>query len=463
MTEEKFAYENFDREFKEIYVSDIKKSVLAFANTEGGVLYIGINDNGEVVGVDNADAVMQQLANSLKDSIAPDAMPFISIKAIPKDDKIIIAVMVEEGSNKPYYLREKGLKPSGVYIRRGSSNQPLSEEGIRRMLIDNQGDSFELKRSMQQELTFQVLTKHFSEKNLPLQQAQMRTLKLIGNDGLYTNLALLLSEQCEHTIKVAIFQGTSKIVFRDRSEFSGSLLQQLYDVYGYIDKYNKTKATFNGLERIDTRDYPEEAVREVLLNCLVHREYSFSGSTLINVYDDRMEFVSLGGLAPGLKMETIFIGISQTRNPALAAVFYRLGLIESYGTGIEKICQSYCSSGKKPEFTAVYGGFKVVLPNRNEEQRSQLPMVKEEREPFGKKPQVMLSDEEKVFEFIKKEGYVTRKQVEELLHSKTTKAFNILRKLCDEEMILPIGKGRGRMYMDAYRSFRLEEISSKLE
>ncbi|MGN1399866.1 MAG: RNA-binding domain-containing protein [Erysipelotrichaceae bacterium] len=446
MMKERYEYENFDREFKEIYVNDIKKSVLAFANTEGGVLYIGIADNGEIVGVENTDAVMQQLANSLKDSIAPDVMSFISIKAMQKDDKNIIAVMVEEGSSKPYYLREKGLKPSGVYVRRGSSNQLLSEEGIRKMLIDNQGDSFELKRSIQQELTFHVLKKHFSEKNLPLQQAQMRTLKLIGNDGLYTNLALLLSEQCEHSIKVAVFQGASKSVFRDRKEFTGSLLEQLYEVYAFLDKYNKTKATFKGLDRIDTKDYPEEAVREALLNCLIHRDYSFSGSTLINIYDDRMEFISLGGLAPGLKMETIFIGISQTRNPALAAIFYRLRLIESYGTGIEKICQSYYGSGKKPEFTAVYGGFKVVLPNRNEELRNQFLMAKEEREPYGKKYPVILSDEEKVFEFIKREGYVTRKQVEELLQSKTTKAFNVLQKLCEQGKIEAIGVGKSRKY-----------------
>lgn len=314
------------------------------------------------------------------------------------------------------------------------------------MLIGNKRDRFELKHSTQQNLTFNVLTKYFAEKNLPLQRAQMRTLNLLGNDGLYTNLALLLSEQCEHTIKVAVFQGTNKSVFRDRREFSGSLLQQFYEVSAFLDQYNKTKATINGLDRIDTRDYPVQAVREVLLNCLMHREYSFSGSTLINVYDDRIEFVSLGGLLPYLSVEAVLAGIAQNRNPYLASVFYRLRLAENYGTGIAKIRQSYYSSGKEPEFMAVYGGFKVTLPNRNEEQRSKVPMVKEERKPFGKQQQVLLADEDKVLRLARTLGYVTRKQVEDLLQAKTTKAYNVLQKLCEQGKVEPIGIGKSRKY-----------------
>lgn len=441
MTQENFTYENIDREFKELYVTDIKKTVVAFANTEGGILYIGINDAGEVVGLENIDDVMQQVANTLKDSIAPDIMPFVKIRAVEKKERQIIEVLVQNGTSRPYYIREKGLKPSGVYVRQGSSNQPLSDEGIRRMLVDSTGKSYEAMRSMQQELTFTVLEKHFANHHLLLQEAQMRTLKLIGEDGLYTNLALLLSEQCEHTLKVAVFQGTTRAVFRDRREFTGSLLQQLYDAYAFIDNYNKTKATFQGLERIDTKDYPQEAVREVLLNCLIHRDYSFSGSTLVNIYDDRIEFISLGGLVPGLKMETIFIGVSQSRNPALAAVFYRLRLIESFGTGIEKIQQSYQEFSRKPEFIAVYGGFKVILPNVNEEQAKKL-CVCEEQADYG-----FIDEKARVMQLFAYQGYITRKQVEEALQVKTTKAYNLLQELCDEEKIFPVGLGRSRKYV----------------
>jgi len=441
MTKETFAYENIDKEFKELYVSDIKKTVVAFANTEGGILYIGINDAGEVVGLQNVDDVMQQTANTLKDSIAPDVMPFVKIRAVTKEGKEIIEVAVQNGTSRPYYIREKGLKPSGVYIRQGSSNQQLSDEGIRRMLIEVNGKSYESMRSMQQELTFTALRKHFRQRELKLDEAQLRTLKLIGDDGLYTNLALLLSEQCEHSLKVAVFQGSTRAVFRDRREFTGSLLQQLYDAYAFIDNYNKTKATFHGLERVDTQDYPPEAVREVLLNCLVHRDYSFSGSTLVNIYDDRIEFISLGGLVTGLKMETIFIGVSQTRNPALAAVFYRLRLIESFGTGIEKIQQSYLGAEARPEFIAVYGGFKVVLPNVNEVQAKELG-ISETQECYG-----FADEKDKVMQLAAMQGYVTRKQVEDALQVKTTKAYMLLQELCDAGRLTAIGAGRSRKYI----------------
>lgn len=156
---------------------------------------------------------MQQTANTLKDSIAPDVMPFVKIRAVTKEGKQIIKVAVQNGTSRPYYIREKGLKPSGVYIRQGSSNQQLSDEGIRRMLIEVNGKSYESMRSMQQELTFTALRKHFRQRELKLDEAQLRTLKLIGDDGLYTNLALLLSEQCEHSLKVAVFRAARERFF----------------------------------------------------------------------------------------------------------------------------------------------------------------------------------------------------------------------------------------------------------
>ena len=139
------------------------------------------------------------------------------------------------------------------------------------------------------------------------------------------------------TIKGAVFQGKDQTVFKDRREFSGALMKQMNDVYDYIDFHNQTHATIEKLLRIDIRDYPEIAVREALLNLLVHRDYAFSASALISIYEDRMEFISIGGLMPGFELEDVMAGISICRNPDLANVFYWLHLIEAYGTGISKI------------------------------------------------------------------------------------------------------------------------------
>lgn len=439
-------FENQNVEFKQEYVQDIRKEVMAFINAEGGTVLVGVRKDGVVLGLDNPDEVMLQAANSLKDSLVPDVMPFVSIRTLELEGKDVVEIEVSTGTNRPYYLREKGLRAGGVYVRKGSSSQPMTDEGIREMILQTSGESFEATRSMNQELSFHTMTFEMARRSIEFGNAQMRTLKLIGEDGLYTNLAYLLSDQCQTSTKVALFQGTDKAVFRDRKEFTGSVLKQLEDAYQFIDLSNRTKATFSGLERIDTRDYPEEAVREALLNCIVHRDYSFSGSTLINIYDDRMEYVSLGGLVPGLELQSIFLGVSQSRNPNLAAVFYRMHLIESYGTGIGKIQRVYADSLVKPEFETAKGVFRVTLPNRNYD--GETPIQKERAQAQTADVQMVLRKQKQmIFEYAKEKGQVTRKEVEDLLDIGSTKAFRLLRELCEENRMEQSGTGKLSKYL----------------
>lgn len=435
-------FENQNIEFKQEYVPDIRKEVMGFANAEGGTVYVGIRKDGKVLGVEDPDGVMLQIVNSLKDALAPDIMPFVRVNSVEIEGKQVVEINVTTGTNRPYYLREKGLKPSGVYVRKGSSTQPMTEEGIREMILQNSGRSFELCRSMNQELTFHTLQAEMQKRLIELGTSQMRTLKLIGEDGLYTNLALLLSDQCETTTKVALFQGTDKEVFRDRKEFTGSILKQLEEVYQFINLLNKTKATFSGLDRTDMRDYPEEAVRESLLNSIVHRDYSFSGSNLVNIYENRMEFVSLGGLVSGLELKSIFLGVSQSRNPNLAAVFYRMRLIESYGTGIGKIERAYKTYQFQPEFETAKGVFRVTLPNRNEKQE------REERAKDHVDTMVSLNEQKSlIVQYAKENGSVTRKEVEDLIGAGTTKSFRLLKELCEAGKLEQKGKGKLSTYV----------------
>ena len=329
--------------------------------------------------------------------------------------------------------------------RKGSSSQPMTDEGIREMIIENSGKFFESSRSFNQNLTFDMLAREMQIRNIEFNSPQKRTLKLIGEDGLYTNLAYLLSEQCETTTKVALFQGTDKAVFRDRKEFTGSVLKQVNDTFQYINLNNKTKATFSGLNRVDTRDYPEEAVREALLNSIVHRDYFFSGSNLINIYDDRMEFVSLGGLVPGLELDSIFLGVSQSRNPNLAAVFYRMRLIESYGTGIGKIQRMYNSVEKKPKFETAKGVFRVTLPNYNE--HAVVQKVAQWQVDLPNVQMLLEKQKEMIVAYALENGQVTRKEVEDLLEVGSTKAFRLLKELCDAGKLKAEGKGKLSRYV----------------
>ena len=215
---------------------------------------------------------MTRLSNVARDAILPDVMPFIQIRAVEMEGRQVVKATVAVGTERPYYLAKEGLKPKGVYVRRGSACIPLNETGIREMIVETYGKSYEEHRSLEQDLTFQTLQEEMGARNLEFGDAQMKTLKLVGSDGLYTNLALLLSDQCPRTIKAVVYQGDDVAVFRERREFGGSLLKQLNEAYQFLDFYNKTEARFEGLRRLDRRDYPEDAVREALLNCIVHRD-----------------------------------------------------------------------------------------------------------------------------------------------------------------------------------------------
>lgn len=267
--------------------------------------------------------------------------------------------------------------------------------------------------------------------------AQMKTLGIVTQDGVYTNLGLLLSDQCVHTIKAAVFQGTKQNEFKDRKEFSGSLFQQMDEVYDFIDFRNQTHSTFDKLYRIDRRDYPETAVREALLNLLVHREYSFSASTFISIYTDRIEFTSIGGLVNGVSLKDITMGISVCRNTKLANVFYRLELIEAYGTGIIKIMDAYEGTGITPQIETSDNAFKIILPNLNASPEPAKPeQVNLEKD----------TPEGKVIVLTKERGFVTRKEVEILLGIGQSSCGRLLKKMTENGQIVQEGKGKNTHY-----------------
>lgn len=423
--------ENFNTELKEILTSELKKEVVAFANTCDGTIYIGINDKGEIIGVENSDDVMERAGASIRNAIKPDVTMYVSLNVERIENKNVVVIRVQRGSSRPYYIGEKGLKPSGVYIRQGNSSIPASEEYIRQMIKETDGDSFEKLRSLNQDLTFEYANTIFEKMNIEFGDSQKKTLGIIGNDNLYTNLGLLLSDQCVHTLKIALFEGRDKVLFKDRKEFKGSILKQITEAFEYIDLVNKTEATFEGLLRRDERDYPVEAIREALLNAIVHREYSFGGSSLINIYEDRMEILSLGSIVSGISLEAIMLGISQSRNEKLANVFYRLHLIEAYGTGIQKIMKSYKKYDISPIFRTETGAFLVVLPNIHyKDKKTSIDLDK---------------NQEKILKILKNE-LKSRKEIEANLNLGQSRVISLLREMIELNLIEKIGKGKNIKY-----------------
>lgn len=431
--------ENENVELKAIVTEDVRKEIIAFANTNGGKLFLGVADDGQIVGMEDPDGSALQISNMVRDAIRPDLSMFLHYSTLEVEGKKIVEVVVQRGTERPYYIARKGLRPEGVYVRQGYSSVPATDAAIRRMIKETDGDHFEDMRSLEQELTFETAKEEFARRGLKFEEPQMRTLKLINRDGLYTNLGFLLSDQCVHTIKVAVFQGTDQSIFKDRREFSGSLLRQLNDVYDFIDLHNQTHATFDKLLRVDSRDYPESAVREALLNAIVHREYAYHASTLISLYEDRMEVVSVGGLVSGIVLEDIMMGVSVCRNPQLANVFYHLQLIEAYGTGISKIMQAYKDAKRKPTFQATPNAFKVRLPNMNYE---------EDHEENGT-ADVKVQDEQREVLKLAEKGPIVRSEVEKLLGVSASTATRFLRNLEHEHLLTRLGRGKNTQYITA--------------
>lgn len=424
------SYETEDIEFKVRYTDEIYKEIIAFANTDGGVLYIGVDNDGNAIGLEDVDDEYTRITNGIRDAIMPDVTMFVRFTI---QENRVVRITVSEGSNKPYYLRSKGLKPSGVYVRQGTSSAPASYENIRQMIKESDGDAFEDMRSLEQELTFESAKTAFARYGVEFGEEKYRALG-IANNNIYTNLGLLLSDQCAHTTKIAVFGDAERTVFRDSREFGGSLLKQFEDSVNYLALCNRTSSVIKGVVRTDTKDYPEEALREALLNALVHRDYGFSGSIIINVNDDRMEFISIGGLLPGLTTDDIRLGISQPRNKKLAEVFHRLRLIESYGTGIRRIFKLYENCSVQPEIEVSNNAFKIVLPNMNETAAEQ-----QENHTTEQIRQVL--------SYIKENGRITEDEIGRLLGIKKTRIYTLTKQMRGLGLIRTEGRGENKVFV----------------
>jgi ATP-dependent DNA helicase RecG len=423
-------------EFKSQFTDVLYKEVIAFANTEGGIVYVGIDNAGNVIGLTEVDDEYTRITNGIRDAIMPDVTMFVRYTI---QENKVVRITVSEGANKPYYLKSKGLKPSGVYVRQGTSSVSASPEAIRRMIKDSDGDVFEEMRAMKQELTFDAAAAAFKKYGVEFGKEKFRALGIAQPDSdLFSNLALLLSDQCAHSIKIAVFGNDANTTFKDQKEFVGSIFTQLEAAFSYLTLCNKTAAAFKGLERIESPDYPQEAIREALLNAIVHRDYSYSGSIIINVNDREMEFISIGGLLPGLSPDDIRAGISQPRNKNLAAVFHRLRLIESYGTGIRRIYALYADCPAQPRIEVTSNTFKIVLPNMNAAQA--------EAHPHDNNAPAVTAQMQKVLDHIKTHGQINDGEIQTLLNLKKTRAFTLVKQMREMGLIEAKGRGKEKQY-----------------
>ena len=294
--------------------------------------------------------------------------------------------------------------------------------------------------SVLQDMTFQDAESCFGMHGQTLNPDVMKRLCITENNGRFTNLALLLSDQCMHSIKLTVFRGTGNAVLQERVELHGSLLSQLKDAYAFLDRLNQKQIAFCGLSQVEQRSYPEEAVREGLVNAMLHRDYRFKDATLINIYDDRIEFVTLGGLIDGITVSDLKLGISVLRNPKLVYVFSELQLIGAYGTGIAAINESYSGQYRTPQIESSEHAFRLTLPNRN--YKAERPFT-HLSPPYRKQED---DREKQILDLTRSKGYISRKDIETALHVSQSMAILILRKMTEKGLLIKEGAGKNRLY-----------------
>ena len=356
--------ENEKVELKREIIDEVKNEIVAFLNTNGGTIYIGVNDDGSINSdflLQNKDDNMLKISSWLQDAFFPLPSTLVSFR-YNEDD--VLEINISEGTKKPYYLREKGPKPSGVYKRHGTSTRKCSEEEILAMIMESNSYDFETDISEEQNLTFKFFKNKCEEYNISYNEKQLISLGLKNTKGLYTNLGLMMSDNSPFEVKLAEYD--DEMNFKLKKTFGGSLLKVIEDTQDQVKRMNDASAIIDAKtwKRIEKDSYPEKALREIILNAFCHSNYFIRSNIKIEFYKDKAKITSPGGLYKS-NIEDMLKGVQTYRNQRLVHLLDKLDYIENFGTGIPRTLESYESSSRKPEFYNSENFFIVYLPNLN--------------------------------------------------------------------------------------------------
>jgi len=453
-------------EFKETLPKNdsIAKTVIAFSNTSGGKLIVGINNQREVVGIDDKEIfeLQDKIASSLADSCHPNILP--EIYTLHIHGKIVLVIEVSRGNLLPYYLKNHG-KDSGVYIRLGATNRQASAEMIQELERQRVHQSFDEQIAWDTQLDsldLSPLQNAFSKIGKTLDHAKLLSLKLIKQEqGTYypTHGLLILLGLYEHVeIKCARFKGTSMAVFLDKKEYTGDLFTQLEQTELFIKNHLHLKAEILGLQRTETYEIPIPAIREALVNAIVHRDYSNFGRDIkVGIYDDILSIVSPGGLPNGVTIDEVLLGRSEIRNKVVARVFKELGYIEQWGSGLSRmneLCREANIQEPKTKESGDFFDIEFVRPQMVKTEKKvsdtddygNTPTDYDRLRPIVPDYDQLQIEEKKILNYILDNEKITKKEALNLTGYGETKTKEILGALVDKNIIVRDGQGRSTHY-----------------
>jgi predicted HTH transcriptional regulator len=359
------------------------KTVIAFANTQGGQLVFGVTDETrEVVGIDEEILfqTMDSISNAVSDSCEPQIVP--SIEPYTIEGKTVILVTVAPEPHRPYYMKSKG-KENGTYIRVGGTTRLAETEKVKELEREGAKISWDELICVGYKVTDKAVKKLCHDMNNRRKDMQeqrslvqklptvtrvnlenWKVLKKVDGEYLASNAFVLLTSDYFSFSKTqcAVFKGTDRSVFLDKREYTGPIYEQIDEAINFVLRNIRLGAKIEGIQRKESYELPVEAIREMIVNAHCHRNMTDESCVQVALYDDRLEVTSPGGLYNGLTFEEAMQGHSKLRNRAVANVFGQIGLVESWGTGLQRIQNSAREYGlPEPEFIEMAETFRVNL------------------------------------------------------------------------------------------------------
>lgn len=333
-------------EFKSVLNDKMEKEVVAFLNNqEGGVLYIGLDDDGHPVGSVDLDSTQLKIADRIKNNILPATLGLFDIVTEVVDDVPIIKVLVSSGLEKPYYIKSQGMSPTGCYTRIGASSQPMTTAMIDDLYARRIHTTLRNILSPRQDLKFAQLKIYYQERGLELNEQFASSLELLTPDGKYNYIGYLLADENGVSVKVAKYAGTDKVDLIENEEYGYcSLIKATNRVLDKMKIENVTHAKVTSSKRIEKNLVDSVAMREAIINCIVHNDFTREIPPVFEIFSDRIVMTSYGGLISGQSEADFFSCSSMPRNRELMRVFRDAGLVEQLGSGMSRILKAYDKS-----------------------------------------------------------------------------------------------------------------------
>ena len=417
--------EKYNLELKEIVTKGFLKTVSAYANYNDGEVIFGIDDDGNIIGVDDTKNECLKIENMINDSLNP--IPAFTIEVEVREGKNIIVLRVEKGKDTPYYFNGK------AYKRSDAATVEVGRPELNRLVLDGINMDYEKRKASSQNLNFNVLKSELKEK-IAIKRVDLdilKTLNLYDTNEYYNIAGELLADENQIDFSgidiVRFGEDINQILYRETIS-NKSLLSQYNRALEIFEQYYQYEEIV-GYERVKREKLPKEAFREALANAIIHRVWDVNSYIQISMYDSKIEIKSPGGLPGGLsKNEYLNNNVSVLRNPIVAGVFYRLGIIEKFGTGIARINSAYGNSLSKPDFDIGENNLRIILPAIRTDYSG---LVKEEID---------------VYNLLKREASLSRKELDDTLGFDKSKTIRIMNNLMSKNLVQKQGQGPGTKY-----------------